>query len=145
MKRMMSACLFVVLLGNAATLAGQQPTSTEIGGASPELAPLFQPGSSLLSASPLVPAPDSAELISHRAYLPYALMKDEQVKPWKRYALIGAVIGGAITATYFHFEFAPNFDTGYGPSTGWGYVIYAIPGALVGGFVGAAIAYGDSN
>lgn len=78
-----------------------------------------------------------------------AFGKSEQAKPWRRYALIGAAIGGAITATYFHFEVAPTWQNesnrGYGPSTGWGYVIYAAPGALGGSLVGAALAYRGSN
>jgi hypothetical protein len=145
MKKVMRTCLLIVFLGNAAMLAGQQPTQTGVGEPIPESAALFQPASSLLSASSLVPALGSAEPRPDPVYLSHALAKDEHVKPWKRYALIGAVIGGAITTTYYHFEVAPNFDTGYGPSTGWGYVIYAIPGALVGGFFGAASAYRDSR
>lgn len=69
----------------------------------------------------------------------------EEVRPWRSYAFIGALVGGAVSATYFHFAVAADWENpgnrGYGPSTGAGYVLYALPGALIGALLGAALAY----
>jgi hypothetical protein len=128
-----------VFLGNAAMLAGQQPTPTGVGEPIPESAALFQPASSLLSASPLVPAPGSAEPRLDRALLLHALAKDE-----KRYALIGAVIGAASGTAYYYFavDSAPENQSNDSWVPSWvGYATFTIPGALLGGLVGASIAY----
>ncbi|MDQ3388078.1 MAG: hypothetical protein M3483_01110 [Gemmatimonadota bacterium] len=85
-------------------------------------------------------------MVPHSAFLARAIKENEQARPWKRSALIGAVIGGASGAAvyYFAIESTPEnraIDSWF-PS--WiGYATFAIPGALVGGLVGAAIGLGD--
>lgn len=134
------AALFALLIHSGTLLVAQQP-ETEATVASAE--GVSQVWTSFAGDLLLLPA-DYTALSGSGMSLSREHLEAVEDRSWGRYALVGAGVGGVLGASYFHFAVAPTYENdasrGYGPSLGLGYVIYAIPGALLGGFVGAILA-----
>lgn len=146
LRTLANVYICAALLSGPSMLAGQHQTPTLATARAKEVQPPVASEQSnprsaagaLISPSLIDAFPDRGGPRAHPSG--WLSEQREMMRPRGKYVLIGAAVGAAIGAIYFHLEVAPTFtnegNQGYGPSTGWGYVIYAIPPALVGALIG---------